>query len=125
MRDRDQGEYVGFVTERYAALYRTAYLMTGSHETAEDVVQAALIRAFVHWSNVRLARSPSAYVRRMVVNEVISLSRRRWTREIVLEDTDRLGRAPVEVGAQDTAVGRHGRSEQRRVGEERRSRWSA
>jgi DNA-directed RNA polymerase specialized sigma24 family protein len=51
MRDRDRIEYVDFVTERYSGLCRTAYLLTGSHQTAEDVVQAALTRAFVHWAS--------------------------------------------------------------------------
>ena len=106
MRDRDRGEYVDFVVERYSSLYRTAHQMTGSRETAEDVVQAALVRAFVHWNKVRAASSPSAYVRRMVVNEVISLSRRRWTREIVLEDTDRLLSARVQVSPEDAVVDR-------------------
>lgn len=76
MRDQDRIEYVDFVTSHYTSLCRTAYLVTGSHHTAEDVVQTALTRAFVHWARVRRADSPDAYVRRMVVNEVISLRRR-------------------------------------------------
>ena len=87
MPERDRGEFVDFVTERYASLCRTAYLLTGSHETAEDVVQSALVQAFVHWGRVRRAEHPEAYVRRMVVNEVLSLRRRRWTREAVVDDT--------------------------------------
>jgi RNA polymerase sigma-70 factor (sigma-E family) len=106
MRDRDRIEYVDFVTERYTSLCRTAYLLTGSHHTAEDVVQAALTRAFVHWGQVRRAEYPEAYVRRIVVNEVTSLRRRRWTRETVVEDTDRLPSAAAEPGPEDAVVDR-------------------
>ena len=106
MRDRDRVEFVDFVTERYPSLCRTAYLLTGSHHTAEDVVQSALTRAFVHWARVRRADYPDAYVRRMVVNEVVSLRRRRWTSEAVVEDTDRLRSAAVQVGPEDGVVDR-------------------
>ena len=106
MRDRERVEFVDFVTERYPGLCRTAYLLTGSHHTAEDVVQSALTRAFVHWARVRRADHPEAYVRRMVVNEVVSLRRRRWTREAVVEDTDRLRSAAVQVGPEDGVVDR-------------------
>jgi RNA polymerase sigma-70 factor (sigma-E family) len=106
MRERDRVEFVDFVTERYSTLCRTAYLLTGSHQTAEDVVQSALTRAFVHWTQVRRADVPEAYVRRIVVNEVVSLRRRRWTREVVLEDPDRSRSGAVQVGPEDEVVDR-------------------
>ena len=34
-----------YVARRYAALLRTAYLLTGDRHTAEDLVQTALARA--------------------------------------------------------------------------------
>ena len=40
MRAREQERYVRFVQERHASLYRTAFLLTGNHHTAEDVVQS-------------------------------------------------------------------------------------
>jgi DNA-directed RNA polymerase specialized sigma24 family protein len=60
MRDRDGVEFVDFVTERYLSLCRTAYLLTGNHHTAEDAVQSALTKAFVHWARVRRADHPDA-----------------------------------------------------------------
>jgi DNA-directed RNA polymerase specialized sigma24 family protein len=59
-RDRDRVEFVDFVTERYLSLCRTAYLLTGNHHTAEDAVQSALTKAFVHWARVRRADHPDA-----------------------------------------------------------------
>ena len=57
MRDRDRVEFVDFVTERYSSLCSPAYLLTGNRHTAEDVVQVALTRAFVHWARVGRAHT--------------------------------------------------------------------
>ena len=54
-----------FVAARSAALSRTAYLLTGDHHLAQDLVQAALLQAVKHWR--RIHTSPEAYVRRHYV----------------------------------------------------------
>ena len=81
-------EYVG---SRWTALDRTAYLLTASHADAEDLVQTALVKAYLSWAKVSAADSPDAYVRRILTNAFLS-SRRplRVTRE-------RLVDAPPEV----------------------------
>ena len=38
----DDEDFVAFVTARWAPLYRLAWLLTGGHESAEDVLQLAL-----------------------------------------------------------------------------------
>src|SRR5258708_3293332 len=58
--------FEAFVDERSTALLRTAYLLTGDHGHAEDVLQAALLRTARHWSSARDA--PEAYVRRVLLN---------------------------------------------------------
>lgn len=73
--DRDGFEQ--YVAARRAALLRTAYLLTGQHEDAEDLVQVALVKAVPKWG--RIAGDPEPYVRRILVNENISRWRgRRW-----------------------------------------------
>ncbi|WP_246213741.1 SigE family RNA polymerase sigma factor [Kitasatospora viridis] len=67
-------DFTEFVQQRSAALFRTAYLLTGSRETAEDLVQEALEKAYRRWSRICAADSPEAYLRRMVVN----LANDRW-----------------------------------------------
>jgi RNA polymerase sigma-70 factor (sigma-E family) len=76
-------EYVG---ARWATLYRTAYLMTGNHADAEDVVQTALVKVYAAWSKVTAADAPEAYVRRILTNTFLS-SRRplRVTRERLVD----------------------------------------
>ncbi|MFC7547292.1 SigE family RNA polymerase sigma factor [Plantactinospora sp. GCM10030261] len=69
-----------FVEIRYADLLRTAYLLTGSRHAAEDLVQNALMRAMRHWRRVD---EPMAYVRRIMVNERVSLWHRVGSREFL------------------------------------------
>ena len=71
--------YVEFVSARYASLYRTAYLLTGNHHTAEDLVQTVLTKVYVSWGRVRRTERPESYARRMLANEAVSLHRHRWT----------------------------------------------
>ena len=59
--------------ERYAPLMRVAYLLTGSNETAEDVVQDVFIRCSDRLSTVD---EPNSYLRKAVVNACRSEHRR-------------------------------------------------
>jgi RNA polymerase sigma-70 factor (sigma-E family) len=59
------------------ALLRTAYLLCGDAQLAEDLVQNALIRALRIWRRSATAEQPHAYLRRIVVNEYVTWHRRR------------------------------------------------
>ncbi|GAA0950492.1 SigE family RNA polymerase sigma factor [Virgisporangium aurantiacum] len=72
--------FAEFVHARSGVLARVAYLLTGDHQHAEDLVQTALARTAVHWPSVR-AGDPVAYVRRVLYHEHISRWRRRRLRE--------------------------------------------
>jgi len=69
-----------FVRARGASLFRYAMLLTGSEHEAADLLQDALIRAGLHWSKVRAADNPDAYVRAIVTRTHLN-SLRRWRRE--------------------------------------------
>jgi RNA polymerase sigma-70 factor (sigma-E family) len=75
----DEG-FVEFVEARYGDLLRIAYLLAGSPHEAEDLVQAALLRAMRGWTRVD---DPMAYVRRVMINHHISLWRRHRARELL------------------------------------------
>ena len=60
--------FTAFVHQASPSLLRTAWLLTGDHHTAHDLVQAALVRTYVAWPRVR-ADSALAYTRRVLVNE--------------------------------------------------------
>jgi RNA polymerase sigma-70 factor (sigma-E family) len=70
-----------FVEGSWHRLLRTAYLLTGDHGAAEDLLQTALMRAYRHWGRIRRDDAPEVYVRRVLVNTNISASRRRRLRE--------------------------------------------
>ncbi|MEU9509747.1 SigE family RNA polymerase sigma factor [Micromonospora sp. NPDC048170] len=73
-----------FVEIRYTDLMRTAYLLTGSRHAAEDLVQSALMRVMRRWRQVN---DPVAYVRRIMVNERVSLWHRFGSREFLAGGT--------------------------------------
>lgn len=93
-----------FVTARGRALSRTAYLLTGDHGLAEDLLQTALAKTVRHWPKVRDG-NPEGYVRRVLVNEQRSFWRRRRVSEQL---TDRLPEAHHTTGDEsERTVVRH------------------
>jgi RNA polymerase sigma-70 factor (sigma-E family) len=82
----DRSGFDAFVHARGPALARTAYLLTGDHHLAEDLVQTALAQAAKHWE--RIHTSPEAYVRRAMYHQNISWWRRRRFAETPLESYD-------------------------------------
>lgn len=70
-------EFREFVAARSGALFRSAYLLTGQREAAEDLLQTVLARVARRWR--RIDGAPEAYVRRALYHEqVASWRRRRW-----------------------------------------------
>lgn len=72
-----EADFHAFVITRSAALFRTAYLLTGDRHAAEDLVQSALAKTA---SRLRGLRDPAAlegYVRRSMYHEQASRWRRR------------------------------------------------
>ena len=77
-----------YVAARYRALLRTAYLLTGNHHDAEDLVQATLVKVVGSWR--RIEDRPDGYVRRVMVNEHVSRWRKHRGREVVVDRTPEL-----------------------------------
>ncbi|GAB4048132.1 SigE family RNA polymerase sigma factor [Catellatospora paridis] len=69
-------EFDEFVTMRSRHLLRIAYLLTGDHALAEDLLQTALARSWSAWR--RIHGNPEPYVRRVLANTYNSWWRRRW-----------------------------------------------
>jgi RNA polymerase sigma-70 factor (sigma-E family) len=77
VRNRDDGSFVRFVEASGSSLMRTARLLAGPSDDAEDLVQTALERAYRNWSRMRTDVDPEPYVRRIIINLMISRNRRR------------------------------------------------
>src|SRR6478735_6449368 len=80
--DTDFSEYMA---ARWSALYRTAYLLTGEHHRAEDLLQDALARTCVRWHSIRERGATDAYVRKVMLNQASRQWRRRG-RETVTDE---------------------------------------
>lgn len=78
--------FAGFVRENTPALLRTAYLLTGNQQQAEELVQDTLVRLYPKWDRVEAADVPLAYVRRSLSNAYINQMRRGSARELAFED---------------------------------------
>ena len=76
----EDGDFVDFVSARWSALFRLAYLLTGSGTEAEDLVQTCFERTYGAWQRVRAMDAPEAYVRRVLVNAVLTERRQRSRR---------------------------------------------
>lgn len=68
--------YAEFYAATWSRMYRTAYAIARDAGAAEDALQSAYAKAYASWRRVSRADEPEAYLRRMVVNEV--LGARRW-----------------------------------------------
>ena len=66
-----------FARARLGALSQLAYLLTGDHHAAEDLLQDALVVVARRWRRVSEADNPTAYVRQILYHEFVS----RWRRE--------------------------------------------
>lgn len=99
MKAQDEAEFADFVAASSLPALRTAFAVCGDRHLAEDALQSALVRAYRAWPRVRDADSSQAYLRRMVVNELLGWRRRRsWG------TTTRMGREPSEPGPEDGIV---------------------
>lgn len=74
MGDVDE-QFRAYVRGRRSSLLRTAFLLVGDHDHAEDIVQIALTKTYRHWDRID---HPDAYVRRALVTTATSWWRRRW-----------------------------------------------
>ena len=92
-------DFRAFVVARMPALFRTAYLLTGDHGHAEDLVQTALAKTYVAWSRVLDSGALEAYVRRTMVTTYTSWRRRRhWAMEVTTDELPHPDRSVAAEG---------------------------
>jgi len=74
--------FAEFVQAAWPGLYRTAYLMLGDHQLAEDLVQASLAKTYASWRKIKEPAAAPAYARVVLANTAASWFRRRgWRNE--------------------------------------------
>jgi len=75
-----EDDFAEYVAGRWSALFRTAHLLTGRRDAAEDLVQEALITAYGRWERIRSMDAPDAYLRKVMLNAYLSERRTRLRR---------------------------------------------
>ena len=100
MAKRDE-DFTAYVVAHRRKLVRTAYLLCGSWDRAEDVTQIALAKLYAAWPRVQRVDGPGAYVRKIIARTAIDEWRRPWRRELMVGEglADLPGSVPpVDVG---------------------------
>lgn len=89
MRQTTEAEYGEFARSAWPQLYRTAVVIVGDRQLAEDLVQSALVKTYIAWPRLREPEKAHAYTRRVMVNVARDWFRRRsWTHENATGLTD-------------------------------------
>lgn len=71
-------EFDSFVRQEIPQLYRYARLLTGSSDTAHDVVAEVFLRVQGQWQRIGSTEYPVAYIRAMITNQFLQ-ERRKWS----------------------------------------------
>jgi RNA polymerase sigma-70 factor (sigma-E family) len=101
-----EAELREFVSARGAALSRAAYLLTGDHQAAEDLVQETYVVVVRRWQRAGTL-DPEAYVRRILYSRFVDGWRRRRLVELPSASPpdeatgDEAGRAADRLTLQD------------------------
>lgn len=74
-----EAEFDAFLQAQWAPLVRLAYAITHDLGRAEDAVQEGFTRLWHRWRRLQ-HEAPAAYLRKIVVNEALSVWRRPWRR---------------------------------------------
>jgi RNA polymerase sigma-70 factor (sigma-E family) len=102
VRDGSTVTFEEYARSELPALLRTATAISGDPHLAEEIVQDVLVKIARHWATIEGTENRRAYVRRMIVNELVSW-RRKWARLI---PTDRLPEPEPERDIAERTVDR-------------------
>ena len=80
MDPRDGAAYDAFYSGSWGRLFGQAYVLTGDRETAQDLTQEALLRAWRRWDRIAGYEDPEGWTRRVLHNLCIESWRRGRTR---------------------------------------------
>jgi RNA polymerase sigma-70 factor (sigma-E family) len=85
-RRAQQAEFTAFVEATAPRLRRTAFLMCRDWHLAQDLTQITFAKMYASWGRLRDNANLQAYSRRVLMNAVFDLKKRRSGSEIVLAE---------------------------------------
>lgn len=77
---RRDAEFTEYVSARAAELRRVAYLLCQDWHHADDLVQDAITRLYLHWNRARAVEHLDAYARVVLIREFLGERRSGWAR---------------------------------------------
>jgi RNA polymerase sigma-70 factor (sigma-E family) len=77
---RRDDEFTAYVSARLGTLRRIAYLLCQDWQRADDLVQSAVTRLYVHWDRAAGIEHTDAYTRTILVREYLGEERSGWAR---------------------------------------------
>ena len=90
----EDAEFTAFVESDGTRLRRSAYLMCRDWHLAQDLAQQTFAKMYAVWPRIRSGTNLEAYSRKVLMNLIFDLRRRRSASEVVLaEMPDHAGRA--------------------------------
>ncbi len=104
MDDLAVSDYTAFVEAQWAPLFRTAYLLTGDYQLAEDLLQTTFTKIFLAWPRISRLGQPGAYARKMISNQATSWWRRRSSSELSVSELPEHGTAGHEHAVTQSLV---------------------
>lgn len=86
-REVDEYAFVNFVDDRQTRLLGFARVLCGHDQDAEDLVQRALVKAYLRWQRIKEMEHPEAYVRQVMLHDYFRGWRRTWRRHETSTET--------------------------------------
>jgi RNA polymerase sigma-70 factor (sigma-E family) len=96
VRNADDTEFEQFVDGHGRELRRTAFLMCGDWQRAEDATQDALVKLYVAWPRLERSGGLRSYAHRAVTTAVVDQGRRPWRREVATTTLPDSGTDPTD-----------------------------
>src|SRR5215470_9997215 len=94
-------EFTEFAAAASPRLRRTAFLLCGDWQAAEDLTQATLAKVFLAWRRIRRRDAALSYATRTLANAYLAGKRRRRVNELL---TSRPPDCPAEPGTQELRI---------------------
>lgn len=96
----EASQFREYVAARQGALFRSALLLTGHRQDAEDLLQSALTKLAQRWPTVNRTGAPDAYLRTVMYHQWIS-----WWRRGRSGHEYAVATAPEPLPSEDVASG--------------------
>lgn len=80
-------EFAAYAHARLGSLRRIAYLLCQDWDNADDLVQSAMIRLYLHWGRASASDRLDSYARPVLVREFLAFRRSAWSRRVVVTST--------------------------------------